>query len=128
MIQNTGVANPRFQSTLPVRGATFSIPSAASLAEFQSTLPVRGATAPLVDPCQAAGISIHAPCEGSDPLPCSAAPADAISIHTPCEGSDCTSNRGPAQGCGFQSTLPVRGATANISKMLRGILDRFSNF
>ena len=28
----------------------------------------------------------------------------------------------------FQSTLPVRGATANLSKMLRGILDRFSNF
>ena len=59
---------PRFQSTLPVRGATNAILKAqADVDKFQSTLPVRGATeeAPEI---KYAGfkISIHAPRAGSD--------------------------------------------------------------
>ena len=57
---------PLFQSTLPLRGATFAIPSALPSIGFQSTLPLRGATVSAlvisVFPC----ISIHAPLAGSD--------------------------------------------------------------
>ena len=81
----------RFQSTLPVRGATYHTSTTGQISpEFQSTLPVRGATnAPglmLYDQW----ISIHAPREGSDKLPANF--EDEIA---------------------FQSTLPVRGATAD---------------
>ena len=51
-----------------------------------------------------------------------------ISIHAPREGSDVSSRVLLMNVKKFQSTLPVRGATANLSKMLRDILDRFSNF
>ena len=37
--------NPRFQSTLPARGATFCSSNAVAAVIFQSTLPARGATA-----------------------------------------------------------------------------------
>ena len=40
----------RFQSTLPVRGATPLISGGFSLLKFQSTLPVRGATVRLTAP------------------------------------------------------------------------------
>ena len=55
-----------FQSTLPVRGATR--PGHLQLVSigFQSTLPVRGATEVVVVPLLSSLISIHAPREGSD--------------------------------------------------------------
>ena len=80
-----------FQSTLPVRGATFFLPqppkpfrisihapregsdcrvrdaASAAFASFQSTLPVRGATPHVVTLYNVSTISIHAPREGSDP-------------------------------------------------------------
>ena len=60
-------AGLRFQSTLPVRGATSKgLVSAMDEAEFQSTLPVRGATYRAIHCRQFDGISIHAPREGSD--------------------------------------------------------------
>ena len=56
----------RFQSTLPVRGATVAFLAGVDFLEFQSTLPVRGAT-PHGTPGRAGrNISIHAPREGSD--------------------------------------------------------------
>ena len=56
----------RFQSTLPVGGATrFDLPQAARL-QFQSTLPVGGATLDLLCPIVDYAISIHAPRGGSD--------------------------------------------------------------
>ena len=101
---------------------------------FQSTLPVWGATSRYFPRPLGGTISIHAPRVGSDLRPLREGPARGISIHAPRVGSDqdhflvvlllcdfnprspCgerrTSNRGPAQGCGFQSTLPVWGATA----------------
>ena len=57
----------KFQSTLPVRGATAS-PSDFPEKEpqFQSTLPVRGATWDLFSQFMDKAISIHAPRTGSD--------------------------------------------------------------
>ena len=40
-----GTAAERFQSTLPLRGATYTRGANSGLPEFQSTLPLRGATA-----------------------------------------------------------------------------------
>ena len=81
---------PRFQSTLPVWGATSALPAGASgSARFQSTLPVWGATDTTAMAVDYIYISIHAPRVGSDAaMPC-------------CCG-------GPRR---FQSTLPVWGAT-----------------
>ena len=80
----------RFQSTLPVRGATRRILSRGrDKHEFQSTLPVRGATAAL---------RLYRP-------------GGCISIHAPREGSDLLLVSGVVIAQPFQSTLPVRGAT-----------------
>ena len=56
----------RFQSTLPVRGATYRYLTHQDNPEFQSTLPVRGATRTSPPPGAVTRISIHAPREGSD--------------------------------------------------------------
>ena len=57
----------RFQSTLPVRGAThWPYTQQQSPATFQSTLPVRGATFAVDRRNVASRISIHAPRAGSD--------------------------------------------------------------
>ena len=101
---------------------------------FQSTLPLRGATGAAHDAYAALCISIHAPLTGSDLNRETLKPQDLISIHAPLTGSDlrkatvrrvtgdfnprspygerlCTCTK-----CGasfeFQSTLPLRGATA----------------
>ena len=83
-------AKARFQSTLPVRGATFGVVRhSVQVLLFQSTLPVRGTTAVGRYLDQLRRISIHAPRAGSDGY-----------IGLPLR-----------QDSGFQSTLPVRGAT-----------------
>ena len=79
----------RFQSTLPVWGATLAPLSMNSGARFQSTLPVWGATRP------------SAPL---DLRPC-------ISIHAPRVGSDAAKPSALVPVILFQSTLPVWGAT-----------------
>ena len=79
-----------FQSTRPVRGATFAtlIPSTL-IGSFQSTRPVRGATGYHREVSLGVGeISIHAPREGRDfhrhyPFSC-----NCISTHAPREGRD----------------------------------------
>ncbi len=81
---------PRFQSTLPVRGATNAILKAqADVDKFQSTLPVRGATcrppAPLPIPIV---ISIHAPRAGGDLHQACRCCNLHISIHAPRAGGD----------------------------------------
>ena len=102
---------------------------------FQSTLPMRGATRRLrARPRSPDAISIHAPRAGSDPvLGDLAREAETISIHAPRAGSDLFrhysaqqyENFNPRSPCGerpkpipfpnfqtkFQSTLPMRGAT-----------------
>ena len=80
---------PKFQSTLPARGATGPTGAKGDTGAFQSTLPARGATDADVCVCTDLDISIHAPREGSDSLASST-----ISLEME-----------------FQSTLPARGAT-----------------
>ena len=60
----------KFQSTLPVRGATPGNGKTGDSRIFQSTLPVRGATCKMARAEADKGISIHAPREGSDYMGC----------------------------------------------------------
>ena len=101
---------------------------------FQSTLPLRGATLSLDSDACGVMISIHAPLTGSDAWYIKHASHVLISIHAPLTGSDrrlrptgCRipnfnprspyGERQNSFGCQslrflFQSTLPLRGATA----------------
>ncbi len=82
---------------------------------FQSTLPVRGATEYRSDYRRNAAISIHAPRAGSDNSNGNRYIILCISIHAPRAGSDALRARLLSRPALFQSTLPVRGATANIA-------------
>ena len=86
----------RFQSTLPVRGATPQLLLHRPVIQFQSTLPVRGATR----------------------LPGHHQGQREISIHAPREGSDSFSGGKDSGLLLFQSTLPVRGATYLKSRII----------
>ena len=82
------VALYKFQSTLPLRGATQALAPWGDACIFQSTLPLRGAT------------------QSYERVPIELL----ISIHTPLAGSDLVFSR-RAFPIVFQSTLPLRGAT-----------------
>ena len=107
-----------FQSTLPVWGATWwGIYAAPQQPQFQSTLPVWGATAsPRAHQCTLC-ISIHAPRVGSDfrPLRPQSIYMD-FNPRSPCGER----HRFPVGDLrhhqGFQSTLPVWGATAKMHR------------
>ena len=109
-----------FQSTHPVRGATY-MPNltAPGAVKFQSTHPVRSATIQHAAHFRHADISIHAPRAGCDtgmhPHFC----RKDISIHAPRAGCDMEINKARPWKHGFQSTHPVRGAT-RYSRMLGG--------
>ena len=128
-----GMAKP-FQSTRPVRGATYTMhmgkvrpkcfnPRApcgarhaefreiAALVEFQSTRPVRGATkCPWYTPT-ASQVSIHAPRAGRDNARSELSKPRAVSIHAPRAGRDTALPPANRIFRRFQSTRPVRGAT-----------------
>ena len=105
------VGSSKLQSTLPAKGATFSIfyhlkiyrtsihaPSEGSDCEkielnqldkvLQSTLPAKGATLKVVYTFTSSGTSIHAPSEGSDFSLFIKIYNNITSIHAPSEGSD----------------------------------------
>ena len=92
-----------FQSTHPVRGATWFANRVRRNGLFQSTHPVRGATAEAHRCRKAERISIHAPRAGCD-----------VGVASRC------ADRGR-----FQSTHPVRGATANMYNL---VCSYFCNF
>ena len=95
----------------------FSIQYSAGI--FQSTLPVWGATPSRYGSVQHVRISIHAPRVGSDMICCSTLiTADCISIHAPRVGSDQLILFAPSRNTGFQSTLPVWGATDHATAVL----------
>ena len=125
-----GDFNPR--SPCGERRSYRTFPAAA--ARFQSTLPMRGATTLPAWLNAAALISIHAPHAGSDQLPeqsdiqqslfqstlpmrgatrsSTISQTEAsISIHAPHAGSDVRKTRRIFEVVQFQSTLPMRGAT-----------------
>ena len=78
---------------------------------FQSTLPMRGATRDEIIEGRLPLISIHAPHEGSDHVSALCSDCGKISIHAPHEGSDAGTDFIDVTAYGFQSTLPMRGAT-----------------
>ena len=80
--------SPRFQSTLPLRGATISAIFSSFMRSFQSTLPLRGATNATGTWSWISGISIHAPLTGSDNFQLDFCAFSTISIHAPLTGSD----------------------------------------
>ena len=103
----------RFQSTLPVWGATslhrsWTVPHR----NFNPRSPC-GERHPLQPRQSILGhISIHAPRVGSDMICCSTLiPVDSISIHAPRVGSDRLRHKKRCWKPTFQSTLPVWGAT-----------------
>ena len=103
--------HPGFQSTLPMRGATLSVPCCGWIVpyfnprspcgerqswclrstrptRFQSTLPMRGATQRADGIAPMLTISIHAPHAGSDVVLMLFVVSFVISIHAPHAGSD----------------------------------------
>ena len=124
----------RFQSTLPMKGATaapagrtirfwnfnprsqwrerlITVRGATSPQQFQSTLPMKGATQASRSQGGVKNISIHAPNEGSDVITANTINKQIISIHAPNEGSDPNMLSLSLRFTKFQSTLPMKGAT-----------------
>ena len=80
--------------------------------KFQSTLPLRGATQQIRTSGGKVHISIHTPLAGSDVgFELLAVEVFGISIHTPLAGSDLAGITDESRRYKFQSTLPLRGAT-----------------
>ena len=105
----------RFQSTLPVWGATTATPSEISPLTFQSTLPVWGATGIIKGGfCYQKYFNPRSPC--GERLCCIGYTVRGlgISIHAPRVGSDCILCICFTILKKFQSTLPVWGATKPI--------------
>ncbi len=65
-VHDTNLNRYVFQSTLPLRGATLTRWGLRYWFAFQSTLPLRGATRPWSRRRSNGQISIHAPLAGSD--------------------------------------------------------------
>ena len=125
-----------FQSTRPIRGATWNLQSIVTKRLFQSTRPIRGATPYRWSHTERLKISIHAPHTGRDtirnrgyplkPLFQSTRPIRGatcnflyiekslyiISIHAPHTGRDAFLLASRSRPLAFQSTRPIRGATA----------------
>ena len=79
--------NP-FQSTRPMRGATLLISASMPLVTFQSTRPMRGATSARFGILDYYRVSIHAPRVGRDCHAYSQGEHDGVSIHAPRVGRD----------------------------------------
>ena len=122
------IARLIFQSTHPLRGATFSGESYVGSELFQSTHPLRGATLKLEVLCYAKHISIHAPLAGCDFARLDSDPGESISIHAPLAGCDGVRVTSLFTGILFQSTHPLRGATAKLPKYSRQICAKATKF
>ena len=124
----------QFQSTLPLRGATIykiigytatrisiHAPLTGSdfrfcslrwlLLYFNPRSPYGERPSGGIDMAVFISISIHAPLTGSDPPNAQVIASSTISIHAPLTGSDFPSVARSLIVLGFQSTLPLRGAT-----------------
>ena len=82
-----------FQSTRPVRGATLGCIMCPYQGAFQSTRPVRGATLCQKTRIQPLCVSIHAPRAGRDRARQGAGIFLLVSIHAPRAGRDCSGRR-----------------------------------
>ena len=129
----------QFQSTLPLRGATGKMhPKGATICDFNPRSPYGERPLGYLATTLFIVISIHAPLTGSDYYISGVAARKDISIHAPLTGSDIIvfrryhlqNNFNPRSPYGerrtgfpvrlptseFQSTLPLRGATAKLCK------------
>ena len=105
------LADRVFQSTLPLRGATWTCSTSTTSTSFQSTLPLRGATGHCHTLLSGHAISIHTPLAGSDACLSHTLPASAnFNPHSPC-GERHVDAMPHSWVDIFQSTLPLRGAT-----------------
>ena len=115
------MAHVKFQSTLPVWGATAKAVVSRLLVVFQSTLPVWGATHFGGGDQRHEAISIHAPRVGSDLLRA----ITYLKWHYFNPRSPCGERRGDLGKHRlrliFQSTLPVWGATATFCSFIPSI-------
>ena len=73
---------------------------------FQSTLPLRGATCSCCHASWHLQISIHAPLAGSDDWDMRTGDSFSISIHAPLAGSDCCEDRAFPRGMHFNPRSP----------------------
>ena len=105
------IVDKEFQSTRPMRGATFSMMQIRSAGMFQSTRPMRGATGmPYICPASLF-VSIHAPHAGRDATRHSSAAASwGFNPRAPCGARQLQDIRNIRIN-EFQSTRPVWGAT-----------------
>ena len=109
------ISMPTFQSTRPMRGATALYTAILSLCKFQSTRPMRGATAFLGICARRVGVSIHAPHAGRDVyVPFFPPKICRFNPRAPC-GARLSGSTSSLVAQTFQSTRPMRGATAIIS-------------
>ena len=112
MIMAARLTDKQFQSTLPVRGATCDVCGTELQTKISIHAPREGSDqANAITTVWGSCISIHAPREGSDSQRTSDSGPIQISIHAPREGSDKNTHALALRKVGFQSTLPVRGAT-----------------
>ena len=81
-------ASFEFQSTLPLRGATLNVPRSLKKCIFQSTLPLRGATNATLPRLSPLPFQSTLPLRGATICTCRKCGAKFISIHAPLTGSD----------------------------------------
>ena len=138
-------ANSRFQSTLPLRGATAEQLLRLQTNSFQSTLPLRGATRHRVlRPCPGCYFNPHSPCgerlaytyatpsliwtlfqstlplRGATRIPrLSGQMIGDFNPHSPCGERRHWRRFQFVRGLLFQSTLPLRGATRGFDCPIR---------
>ena len=106
-----GLSDWEFQSTLPMRGATRPPGGLKFRWRFQSTLPMRGATNALVGIASTLHFNPRSPCGERLYKTDTGVMLVSISIHAPHAGSDIRAGKFKLPAL-FQSTLPMRGATA----------------
>ena len=112
--QKCGCTAQLFQSTRPMRGATASASKPAIPVSFQSTRPMRGATW-IPQPRRKAGLYFNprAPCGARRSKTRRNSGSKYFNPRAPC-GARRTPPCASGEMCPFQSTRPMRGATAGL--------------
>ena len=121
MILPTRLHQDRFQSTHPLRGATAPQEIMPHVEAISIHAPLAGCDQAVVDKKQdRRHISIHAPLAGCDFWLLSREAWIQISIHAPLAGCDLINSVNKEKVKSFQSTHPLRGATAPAAGKLLG--------
>ena len=117
-----------FNPRTPCGVRPYSSKSTSDTKEFQSTHPLRGATVRFVNDYRRVLISIHAPLAGCDGRMCFVKPDRAdFNPRTPC-GVRLAFSASTIACEKFQSTHPLRGATAKLPKYSRQICAKATKF